>query len=235
MGALIKKIPRTVWVLLGLAAAIYAAWSIAYPSGAWRYRMTVVIETPEGIKTGSAVREVFAAQGIKLTPESHAVIHARGEAVIVDLGNRGVLFALMRNVSGPDYSHQIVFNNFSPPHGVAPLSADGIRYYHSLKKGKATLSSDQYPTFVRFRDPKDSKTVENVIEMENNGGGGYRIKADHMEEMFGAGVRLKEVTIEMTDEPVTHGIEKYPLPASERGLYAVPHQLISLDDFQKGD
>ena len=56
-----KRIPKSVWFLVVLAVLYGSAkliWRQAYPSGSWRYKMTVVVQTPEGIKTGSAVREV---------------------------------------------------------------------------------------------------------------------------------------------------------------------------------
>jgi hypothetical protein len=44
-------------LLLGIAVA--EAAEVTPLAGSWRYKMTVEVETPEGLKTGSAVREVF--------------------------------------------------------------------------------------------------------------------------------------------------------------------------------
>jgi len=67
--------------------------------------------------------------------------------------------------------------------------------------------------FVRFRDPKDPKTVESLLDMKpcldtKTGvpGGTLCLVKDHFEEAFGEGVKLKEVTVEMTDEKVTRGV-----------------------------
>ncbi len=211
-----KKIPKTVWVLLGLMAAIYTAWSIAYPSGTWRYRMTVTVETPEGIKTGSAVREIFAhcePHLFQTNPCNTAL--AKGEAAAVDLGKRGVLFALMRGGPyGADYGWAIVHHVFFRSSGHT--SKELIRQYRWLKTGKVALHPNQYPMFVRFKDPKDPKTVENLLDMEpctdsatGIPGNSLCLVKDHFEEAFGAGVKLKEVTIEMTDDQVTWGVEKW--------------------------
>jgi hypothetical protein len=202
-----NKIPKIVWVLL----AIYAAWSIAYPSGTWRYRMTVSVETPEGIKTGSAVREVHAYTYPQLLSTTMGHVYVRkGEAVVVDLGKRGVLFALIDG----DYGWRIVYDAFPFP-GSTPAETTGktVRYYRSLKNVKATLDPKQYPNFVRFRSLDDPKTIENIrrpdMNMSEIQQEDPRRPIIDFESAFGSGVNLKEVTIEMTDDPVTQGIEKY--------------------------
>ena len=192
------------------------AWSIAYPSTTVRYRMTVSVETPEGIKTGSAVREVTIERHPQLLGEtSVGSVGVRGEAITVDLGKRGVLFALMSGgVGGVDYGAYILTTAF-PVRG-GPVTREGIGYYRSLKTGKVTLKPGQYPMFVRFKDSSDPKTVESIYREEPydalNEKGQYTGRAYHItdrfEETFGKGVKLKEVTIEITDEPVTTGVEK---------------------------
>ena len=51
------------------------------------------------------------------------------------------------------------------------------------------------PYFVRFRNIADPKSVEQV-------------DPDDLAKSFGPGVKLKSLTVQMTDEPVTSGIEK---------------------------
>jgi hypothetical protein len=184
------------FAVLALLAAPLAARA-GLLSDSWRYKMTVEVETPEGLKTGSAVREVTVHHGLKLTPEMLPQVDLKGEAVVVDLGKRGVLFALLKGgVQGEDYGSDILFYVF--PRG-------------SEKKGKKTLTVTQYPMLVTFTDPKDPKTVKEVLERSPNGGNPiqYTIKADHFEEFFGKGVKLKDITIEMTDEPVTRMVSRY--------------------------
>lgn len=67
----------------------------------YRYRLTVEVETPEGLRTGSSVIEVM--QRI-VRPGSHPSSWAidrriRGEAVAVDLPQGQTLFALLRSES----------------------------------------------------------------------------------------------------------------------------------------
>jgi hypothetical protein len=122
----------------------------------------------------------------------------RGEAVAIDLGDRGMLFSLLRSEEISEYAMDIVFNAFPRPGPNGPtrsggLTAEGIAYYSSLE-AKAELSNDQLPMLVRFRDINDQKSVELV-------------RPDELFRFFGEGVSLHRVTIEMTDDDVTAGIE----------------------------
>lgn len=199
------------WVIL--TASIFlllgtCAWMVG-PYGTYRYKLTLEVETPEGLKSGYAVREVKTIHGIKLTPESHPSVRIRGEAVVVDLGERGVAFSIIE-----EDAKTIACNAFPVP-GESPGSGcttpEGIRYYDSLKEGKAILPLKWLPTIVTFTDLKDPTSVQYVYGVERyeeplpHGGSetGWRVKEDNFEKLFGQGVKLKQVTIEMTDEPVT--------------------------------
>lgn len=77
------------YFVLVLIALIFA-WKHFYPSGAWCYKMTVTVETPEGVKTGSAVREVYSRTdpALLVNNGTHTIL-AKGDAVVIDLGSRG--------------------------------------------------------------------------------------------------------------------------------------------------
>jgi hypothetical protein len=196
-------------VLLVLVTGGFAVLTVLMaPSGTWRYRMTVEVETPEGIKTGSAVREVKVVHGIQLTPESHPSIQVKGEAVVVDLGERGMLFATL----GGDAAYHAVFYSFKGPPG---LTSEGIRYYSRLKNtGAVAVHGNYVPKMVAFEDMGDPTSVKLVYEQTRNrnhqreGEPEYNV-TDHFAEVFGEGVKLRSVTIEMTDDPVTWGIEDW--------------------------
>lgn len=159
-----------------------------------RYRITVTVETPEGLKTGSAVREAGQYWEKKILPEQGGTFYnvTKGEAVVIDLGKKGFLFGL---IEGQDEA-KLIFDSF-------PSSA---------QKGIA-LRPEQYPRFVRFQDLKEPKTVENardIIKCPSSskvceGRIGY-VALQSMKDKLGDGVQLKTVTIEMTSEPITTGI-----------------------------
>ena len=197
-------------VLVSILIATVVIWNIVYPSGTWRYKITVNVETPEGLKSGSAVREVYVADAPDILPEAHNSVKLKGEAVVVDLGARGVLFAPL-NID--DYS--IVFKTFPIPGEIGRAGGTtpkGIRYFRSLKNVNAVLPVNHYPRFVMFKNINDPLTVTPVLEYSDYDQNlsphrqKQSIKADHFEELFGQGVRLKSVTIEMTDEKITWSI-----------------------------
>ncbi len=205
-----KRIPKKLVIFVVVCVAIYAAWNIAYPSGSWRYKLTVEVETPEGLKTGSAVREVHAYYFPQLTPEMgkfHASLK-NGEAVVIDLGSLGVVFALNRTYKrGVDGGFAILQEAYPvSPRKSAPK-----------KTPPKVLQQEQYPIFVRFVDPADPKTVENLLDMQTCEGargseGKLCVKNDRFAEAFGEGVKLKSVTIAISDEPVTTGVVERYLP-----------------------
>lgn len=218
----VRKFGKVAIILL---LATYLFKSYVFITGSWRYKMTVEVETPEGIKTGYAVREVSAEKLPEFTPAS-ATGHARlekGEAVVVDLGERGTLFALLKGYKiGADYAWAIVYHALPCAEcggSLGETTANNIRYYRSLKSAKAVLTPDLYPMMVRFRDAKDPKTVENLLEYKSCADAKTRIRdssvcleKDHFDEAFGQGVKVKSVTIEMTEEPVTRGIAGKYMP-----------------------
>lgn len=186
-------------------AFVYYLNSHVFMTGTWRYKITVEVETPEGIKTGAAVREISVQRGISLAPEMTSHIDFKGEAVAVDLGERGILFSLLTS------AETIPFYTF--PSGVGYTTAEGIDYYRHLKAGPKELEAREYPMFVRFYDTNDPKTVERVVH--SNALKNSILKSDPnypvdtFEEAFGKGVRLKSIFVEMTDEsPVVENVAK---------------------------
>lgn len=188
-----KRVAAAILVfVLGGAAIIASGMTDLYVSGVWRYRLTVAVDTPEGVRQGAAVREIWASAsdiGPGL-PESTSTTHIKGEAVAVDLGARGVLFALI------DWdSYDEVGKTF--PYTAARGIPDRIRYFKNLKPGlKADLARAQWPRMVTFADMKDPKSVKAV-------------NPDDLAATFGPGVAIKSVTVEITTDPVTWGIEKW--------------------------
>ena len=193
-------------VLVGVAlliALLTGWWKYEFPSGTWRYKMTVTVETPEGIKTGYAVREVVFTDGPKLLPDvAGANWSVRGEAVAVDLGQGKYLFALM-DIDG---SYRIVHDAFP----YSPASGQNIvRYYKSLTGQKKVLEHNQYPTLVTFTDIKDPKTVTLVYGGQLDETTQQVLPVNDLEKIFGKGVKLKDITLEMTDEDVTWKVANF--------------------------
>ena len=199
----------------------------------WKYKTTIIIDTPEGEKSGSAVREMTFSMSPCARREvepCRAEVSTKGEAVVIDLGKRGIVFSTMT-----DSSYYAVFDLFlgSPGETIA-----GVKYYSSLKNAKASLNQSpfptypttQYPMMVTFKDMKDPKTVELVYQSEririaNQMADEYKI-TDNFEKLFGKGVKIKDVIIEMTDENVTRKISDYlPSFGNETGFWEWKNKL----------
>lgn len=197
--------------ILGVAVLVAASVAVAAEyvnrTESWRYKMTVEVETPEGIKTGFAVREVTVN---KVEPEIQGLnvtqAHVKGEAVVIDLGKRGVLFAVPAN----DYS--TVFQAFPMPGkipGAEGFTHAGLDYYSTLKNARADLPPKLYPWLVMFKDINDPKSVIMVKGGEFDVQKQDYVPVDRFAKIFGDGVILKNVMIEMTEEPITWQIDKW--------------------------
>lgn len=165
---------------------IFAAYKYGF-FGIWNYKVTVNVETPEGIRQGSAVRSVRVLRTFTLLGTSPVDKNPIGEAVAIDLGKQGYLFA---TTGFDDYT--ILFEAFPPPN-KAGLSFEGIRYYNKIGNVKASLDLQKYPFLVAFKDIKNPLSV-------------FRVTQENSEQVIGQGVRIRSVTVEMTKEPVTKRI-----------------------------
>lgn len=152
-----------------------------------RYRLTVVIETPEGAKTGSGVRRVTTQRLFSLDSGYRSHQYIKGEAFGIDLGDQGTIFALV--------------------HGSFNEEVFALENANVAKK---TIPLTYYPRLVRFRDIKYPQTVEDLIEVGRTKPSGMPDKLDtrRLEQVLGTGVKIKEITIEKTGDAVTTGIEK---------------------------
>ena len=83
------RIPRRLIIILGTVAIIWVSWTqILYPTYEARYKLTIEVETPEGIKNGASV--IAARFGWE--PTLFGLISGirnsvSGEAVYIDLGD----------------------------------------------------------------------------------------------------------------------------------------------------
>lgn len=193
-----KRLIKKLLLLCVFIAAAVLLWTANYPYGSWRYKITVEIETPEGIKSGYAIREVTAVMQPQITPETQPVNYGViGEAVVIDLGDRGVVFALL--------GYTEVFKAF-PIH--PKTTEELIKYYSNLPAGKKAVLTNAHPQIVTFTDINDPLTVKMVLGSRFNVEKQDIDPVNDFEALLGQGVKLKQVLIEITDEPVTWKIDK---------------------------
>jgi hypothetical protein len=190
---------------VGMALLLGACGVDSTPT--YRYRLTVEVDTPEGLRSGSSVIEVETSRGRSAAnPAGTVVINKlRGQAAIVDLGARGMMFALLRSEHNVDWAKNIMF--LMAPPGV---DADGDRFLGTYKNmlamdeeitlprtldqvNSALAGMSGLPMLVTFGDITDPTSVALV-------------DPDDFSATFGENVTLRRITVQMTDDPVTDGI-----------------------------
>lgn len=179
-------------VVAGIIGFGWLAYRSSFPTYTYRYRMIVNVETPDGLRSASSVIQVsWRKQPQLLVPVPPYHPSAEGEAVFVDLGNGRNLIALLAGgVNGADVDYVI----------HAPQHASGLDFSEASKPrlpyltGRWTLPEGKLPTFVTFTDLNDPLSARVM-------------PPDQFESVFGPGIRLRDVTIEMTKDDVTRGIE----------------------------
>lgn len=158
----------------------------------YRYRLTVEVDTPEGLRRGSSVIQVKTQDIIGFPgPDAGGIrTSVKGEAVVVDLGRRGLLFALLRDA---DSIAQLSLLPVRVDKGGTGEAAGNNLRAMKLVAGRADVPEESRPILVRFRDISDSKSVEIV-------------DAEDLASAFGPGVRLRRITAEITDDRMTDSI-----------------------------
>lgn len=197
-------------LLLGLVI-IYFTF---YPTTSYRFRITVNVDTPQGLKSGSSVMQVrdWRYPSWVTFGEISGGSSLKGEAVFVDLGpdgdgkSRNLIALLALGPFGQDPNFYLV-----PGQAFEPLWRQKLRSpeFHgsswelsNLPVGtKTELSDNILPTLVTFSNVADSRTAA-------------IIQPNKFESTFGSGFRLQNVTIEI----VSNGI----WPLSLLGLSGEP-------------
>jgi hypothetical protein len=172
-------------VIAGLLGGYWLIW----PSYSYGFRLIVDVDTPSGLKTGSSVLNMVWRSQVPIGPRG-AVTQVKGEAVFVDLGGGRNLIATLG--FGPNGSQDRMeylafdaFKNVGRPMNIETLAK---------AQGSAPLSGELIPTFVTFTDLNDPKTARVV-------------RPDEFSTVFGEGVAFRGARIELTNDPVTKGIE----------------------------
>jgi hypothetical protein len=193
-----------------VAAIVALGWAFWGYNTTVRSRLTLVVETPEGERSGSSVSQVTIESPGRLNREiglsSLGTAGEEGQALVVDLGSRGLLFATLVDESALRSGRMGMYNaglmpfpqeNFRGAIGTGRGLKDEFTAYLdevNLRKPKGELPFKFLPMLVRFRDPNDPTSVERVDPLD-------------LASSFGPGVTLKSAFVEITDDPLTRGIE----------------------------
>jgi hypothetical protein len=184
--------------MIAFASATLILAGCNSPDRVVRYRFTVEVEDNGALRTGEAVQEKGCAfnDGIFKGLGNALNCSVKGEAVVIDLGDKGALFVLLTR----DNTNR---ESIEPFLALVKARSDLVdRDLTSESMGRLTKARgasefplDCLPLLARFRNPSDPKTVE-------------RVDPGNLAASFGDGVSLKRATIEVTRDPLTTGIEK---------------------------
>ena len=187
---------------LALLAALVIGDQIRINRPGHKYRLTVSVETPEGVKSASSVLAVHPDRSYSRGGHTRTV----GDAVFVDLGGGKNLVALLAHIDEqkpePDGINYVALRAYS--------AAGGKRASFNLmsqQTGVVPVTGALIPVFVSFADPANPGTAR-------------RVEPDGVEAALGKGYRLHGLTAEVVPnglwpldfggalgEPVTRGIQ----------------------------
>lgn len=190
---------RPVWVLLLLLPVLASCGLLGFQQWSWNQKLTVVVQTPNGEVSGSAV----SAVSISFSPswwgmgdsEGASSTSLVGEAAVVEVAPGKYIFAVLQG-----YSYQTAIQTFQPDAPVA-TKEEAARSFDALERLRLTveLPREIYPLLVTFDDVGDPASLK-------------RVSVDDISKTFGAGYRLKSINLSITDEPVTKGVIEKVLP-----------------------
>jgi hypothetical protein len=196
---------RTFSAALGLVALLVTSGcDSSEHNETYRYRMTLEVETPQGLKTGSGVIQVNVVYHMGI-PHSGTRSRIKGEAVAVDIAPGKTLFALLDQ---PERIVPLAFDATIPmqPRRGSKWPDHVFAHIRTLKSQTAVVTVPEraspnrpemyaYPKLVTFRDIRDPRSVESV-------------EPGALEKSFGPGVKLRRITVQLTQDDVTTGIKK---------------------------
>jgi hypothetical protein len=229
---------RSIWVVLGIIlAALFLSGCDQGPS--FRYRITVEVDTPQGLQSGSAVHEIEAHRNTWFVNSAVRGRSLRGEAVAVDLPGGRTLFALLTPSQEPFVPEElmdIVLRALDPTYGG--FNTDYVETVRSIEAGGGLRervviaptrlnplatrgSADQrlrisnYPLLVTFTNSRDVASV-------------VRVEPSNMTMQFGERVRLRRITVQVTDDRLSTTIaERLRLLGLQPGMGLDPTRGVS--------
>jgi hypothetical protein len=164
----------------------------------WNQKMTIVVQTPDGDVKASSVSSVFWGEQKRKWQGMGYDFTAKGEAVILDLGDGKYLFGLLRGAGTSEYMGSVAPASISGRKGRV-ISNELFREV-AEKRGRASgvisVPEYQYPLLVTFEDISKPESVK-------------RVDPADLAASFGEGHALKSVSLEVTDEQAAEGeVEK---------------------------
>ncbi|MEY9120799.1 hypothetical protein ABH994_004013 [Bradyrhizobium yuanmingense] len=188
--------------LLGLLALLVGGDQIRINRPDHKYRLTVEVTTPAGIKTGSAILAVVPDRNYNRSGRTTT----RGEAVLVDLGQGKNVVVLLAHQQGAKLDLDDINYVALRAYGIARGNRVSFKDM-SRQSGVVPVQGELTPVLVSFGDLGDPNTAR-------------RVASDKAEAILGEGYAIRGFSAEVVPngfwpidfggalgEPVTRGIE----------------------------
>jgi hypothetical protein len=185
---------------VALLAALAIGDQIRINRPGHKYRLTVEVETPAGIKSASGVMVVVPDRGHSRSGHTST----RGDALFVDLCGGKNLLALMAH---PDKSLDLDGMNYLALRAYVAAGRRASFNEMSRMTGVVPVRGELIPVLATFGDPADPGTMRAA-------------PPDDLETALGKGIHLHGVTVEVVPngfwpldfggalgEPVTRGVQ----------------------------
>ncbi|SFL51395.1 hypothetical protein SAMN03159423_2156 [Bradyrhizobium sp. NFR13] len=194
---------------VGLLAALVIGDQIRINRPAHKYRLTLEVETPDGVKSASHVVSVHPYRGYQPSGK----VTSRGDAVVLDLGGGRNLAALM--LHDDNGSADFDGANFVAMRAYQAAGRKIAFRDVSSQTGAVPVTGELMPVLASFADPRDASTAR-------------RLQPGDLSPL-GTGTRLRSITVEAVPnglwpidfggsfgEPVTRSVTaKLPWATSE--------------------
>jgi hypothetical protein len=205
----------TLVVLLLSAGALVVGYNYLYPNYTYRYRLTVNIEVDGKLHSGSSVIEVTWRGGPKIGEGGAYWPTVRGQAVLVDLSDRGLVVATLIAEDNRKAGFGV---QWIVPRAFGDENGGDYKRVTELR-GKRELSFDNLPRFLWFPNPQDPNTAETLL-------------VGNIPSVFGPSAHFAGAFVEITSDPLVNDIrQKLPWiktleqrPPGEGTLY-LPNKL----------
>ena len=190
------------YVAIGVLALV--AVSCVGKAESYRYKLTLAVDTPAGVRRASSVVEVIYF-GVSV-PDRGVMYRTHGEAVYLELEPHGkpLIALLTRKFHRPRHAGEIGWSLDAGP-GMSLLfklygmtqSGDLLADVREIARtrGARQLPVDYLPNLVTFADANDPQTVIEVDPKD-------------LQSTLGPSVVWREITLESTNEPITTGIKE---------------------------
>ncbi|MDP1865649.1 MAG: hypothetical protein Q8L13_04800 [Bradyrhizobium sp.] len=185
---------------LVLLAAIVIGDQIRINRPNHKYRLTVEVETPAGVKSAAGIMAVHPDRSYSRGGKTRT----RGDAVFVDLGGGKNLVALLAHI---DKSLELDEINYVALRAYKAAGQNVSFSQMSRMTGAVPVTGEVIPVLVSFADPADPASAR-------------RVPPNEVEGALGKGYRLRGISAEVVPnglwpldfggslgDPVTRGIE----------------------------